>query len=202
MSTNAVQSVGVFCGASEGTSPEYKAAALEAGRLIAVNGLRLVYGGGGGARTGMMCATADGCLNHGGMVTGVIPEFLMGMEKPHPRVSDMRVVETMAERKRVLIEESDAFLILAGGIGTLDELFEVMTCKQLKLVNKPVLIVNTLGCYDGLKIWYDRAVQDQFVPANGGGVPLFAQTPQEALDLILSQHSKPALDMPLEEIVG
>jgi len=186
----ALKSVGVFCGSSPGTHPEYVRTALEMGTLLGENGLRLIYGGGGRSKNGtlgIMGAVADGCLDAGGPVTGVIPKFLVGPESAHPRVTDMRCVETMAQRKDVLIGESDAFVILSGGIGTLDELFEVMTWNQLKIIRKPVVVVNTLGVFDGLAQWYERAVGGGFVPADGGGVPRFVETPSAALDFLLGR---------------
>lgn len=188
--TSAVSSVGVFCGSSPGAHPEYVRTALEMGQLLGENKLRLVYGGGGRSKSGtlgIMGAVADGCLGAGGKVTGVIPTFLVGPESAHPGVQDMRRVETMAHRKDVLIGESDAFVILSGGIGTLDELFEVMTWNQLKIVRKPVVVVNTLGVFDGIAQWYERVVGDGFVPADGGGVPRFVETPASALDFLLGR---------------
>ncbi len=190
MSERKISSVGVFCGSGGGTRPQYIEAATELGGLLAAGSLRLVYGGGGlskNGKPGMMGSVADACLAGGGSVTGVIPTFLAGFENAHPGVSDMRFVGTMAERKDVLIAESDAFVILPGGIGTLDELFEVVTWNQLKMMDKPVLVVNTQGVFDGLAAWYERAVSEQFVPADGGGVPVFVSTPAEAVERLIDK---------------
>ncbi len=186
----AIVSIAVFCGSGPGRDPAFVAAADKFGALLGNRGWRLVYGGGStgpSGKRGMMGTVADGCLHAGGSVTGVIPTFLTAAEHAHPGVEDMRVVQSMAERKHVLINESDAFAILPGGIGTLDELFEVVTWNQLKLMNKPVVVVNTRGIFDGLQAWYERAIDEGFVPESSGGVPHFVTTPQEAIEWLASR---------------
>ena len=160
----------VFCGSSGGARPEYVAAAREAGAAIATRGLTLVYGGGG---KGMMGAVADGALEAGGQVVGVIPTWMMGKEAAHPGVTRMIEVDTMLERKTRMAELSGAFAVLPGGLGTLDELFEMATWSQLCLhgAPKPIGIVNTLGYYDHLLAWLTQAVAQGFVPATTAGMP-------------------------------
>ena len=140
--------------------------AFQAGQLIAQKGWRLVYGGGG---LGLMGSVADGALNAGGSVLGVIPELLVNAELAHPRVTELRIVPDMAVRKTRLIEQSDAFLILPGGMGTLDELFEVITLAQLGYMQKPIIIYNPDGFYDLLMQFGDHLVASGFVNAQHWG---------------------------------
>lgn len=137
-----IRTVAVFCGSRPGHDPAAIAGATEMGRSLAEAGIRLVYGGGA---TGMMGAVADAVLAGGGAVTGVIPEFLTQVEQAHPGVRDMVVTDTMHVRKRLMFDRSDAFVILPGGLGTLDELAEIVTWRQLGLHDKPILIVDVGG---------------------------------------------------------
>ena len=156
-------SVCVFCGAKPGLQgSRHVADAKLAGQLIAKRGWRLVYGGGG---RGLMGSVADGALDAGGSVLGVIPELLVEAELAHPRVTELRIVPDMAVRKTRLIEQSDAFLILPGGMGTLDELFEVITLTQLGYLQKPIIIYNPDGFYDLLMQFGDHLVANGFVNA-------------------------------------
>ena len=140
-------SVCVFCGSRSGASPAFETAARATGTLIGRMGWRLVYGGG---RAGLMGAVADAALAAGGRVVGVIPQALMEREHGHTGLSELQVVQTMHERKRLMAERSDAFLALPGGIGTLEELFEVWTWRQLGYHDKPVGLLNVDGYYDKL----------------------------------------------------
>ncbi len=140
-------SVCVFCGSSRRVPERHLAAARALGAGLAARGWRLVFGGGA---FGMMGACADGALAGRGPVTGVMTRALMDDERPHRGVSDTRVVSSMHERKRVMATESDAFVVLPGGLGTLEEAFEITTWKQLDLHGKPVLWVNLDGFFDRL----------------------------------------------------
>ena len=140
-------SVCVFCGSRSGASPAFETAARATGTLIGRMGWQLVYGGG---RAGLMGAVADAALAAGGRVVGVIPQALMEREHGHTGLSELQVVQTMHERKRLMAERSDAFLALPGGIGTLEELFEVWTWRQLGYHDKPVGLLNVDGYYDKL----------------------------------------------------
>jgi len=140
-------SICVYCGSRPGRTPSHAAAARDTGTLIGRLGWQLVYGGG---RAGLMGEVADATLAAGGSVIGVIPQSLMERELGHPGLSELHVVETMHERKRLMAERSDAFLALPGGIGTLEELFEVWTWRQLGYHDKPVGLLNTEGYYDKL----------------------------------------------------
>ena len=137
-----VTSVAVFCGASAGHLPLFRVAAEELGRGLAQAGLRLVYGGG---QVGLMGAVADAALAAGGEVIGVIPEFLTRSEVAHQHASEMIVTDSMHSRKARMFELADAFVSFAGGLGTLDETFEILTWRQLGLHDKPILIVDIAG---------------------------------------------------------
>ncbi len=140
-------SVCVYCGSRPGHWPAHAEAAREAGTLIGRLGWQLVYGGG---RAGLMGEVADAALAAGARVVGVIPQSLMERELGHGGLSELHVVQTMHERKRLMAERSDAFLALPGGIGTMEELFEVWTWRQLGYHDKPVGLLNTEGYYDKL----------------------------------------------------
>lgn len=144
---NDIRSVCVFCGAKPGADPKYVLATRAMGRAIAERGWRLVYGGG---RVGLMGVLADSVLATGGEAIGVIPQALMAREVGHQQLSRLEVVADMAERKRRMIEISDAFLTLPGGLGTLDELFEVLTLRQTRYHAKPVALFNQDGYFDTL----------------------------------------------------
>jgi hypothetical protein len=132
-----VHTVAVFCGAHAGHDPAFRAAATRLGRLLARADMRLVYGGG---RVGLMGALAEGALAEGGQVIGVIPEFLTRLEAAHHGLSELIITDSMHSRKRRMFELSDAFVSLPGGLGTLDETIEIITWRQLKLHDKPILI--------------------------------------------------------------
>ncbi len=136
----------VYCGSSPGKEPFYMEAAKKLGKVLAENGLELVYGG---ARVGLMGAVADSVLNNGGTVTGVIPEMLNN-HVSHSNLTKLHITETMHERKTLMFDLSDAFIALPGGIGTLEELFEVMTWAQLGSHSKPCGVLNINGYYDKL----------------------------------------------------
>ncbi len=155
-----IKKISVFCGSSIGKKPAYRRGAEEMGRLFAANGLELVYGGG---NIGMMGAIADAVLEKGGTVTGVIPEGLIDKEIAHGQVTEMHVVEDLMERKKMMIRISDAFIVLPGGFGTLDEMFEVVTMLQLGYIRKPAGILNTEHYYDDLIKMMNKGVQEQFV---------------------------------------
>jgi uncharacterized protein (TIGR00730 family) len=168
-----IHSVAIYCGSSPGNQPHFAALAYEIGQAMAQRGLRIVYGGGG---VGMMGAVADGALAHGGHVTGVIPTFLDTRELKHPRVTDMRVVATMHERKTMMVEESDAFLILPGGYGTLDELFEALTWSQLAIHARPIGVLNHHDYFTSVLAGLDGMVNHGFLRAEDRARCLSAPT--------------------------
>ena len=142
-----IRTVCVYCGSGPGTNPRFVEAAKAFGKSLAENGIRLVYGGGS---IGLMGAVATSALDHGGSVTGIIPDFLTARENALTRVQEMVVTPDMHERKRLMFERSDAFVALPGGIGTLEELVEQLTWKQLGRHTKPVLLANIDGFWEPL----------------------------------------------------
>lgn len=140
-------SVAVYCGARCGDDPAFTAAARTLGRLIAEDGVVLVYGGG---HVGLMGVLADAALAAGGRVVGVIPQSLVDREVGHAGLTELHVVKTMHERKHLMAERADAFIALPGGIGTLEELFEVWSWQQLGYHDKPIAMLNVAGYYDAL----------------------------------------------------
>jgi hypothetical protein len=137
-----VHSVAVFCGSHPGTQPAFRAAAEEFGRALATAGTRLIYGGG---RVGLMGAIADAARAAGGTVIGVIPEFLTRWEVAHDGLTELIVTDSMHSRKRKMFELADCFVSFPGGLGTLDETIEIMTWRQLKLHDKPILVCDIAG---------------------------------------------------------
>jgi uncharacterized protein (TIGR00730 family) len=144
---NKIKTLCVYCGSGPGTNPRFIEAAIALGRALAENGIRLVYGGGS---IGLMGAVATSVLDHGGSVTGIIPDFLTSREHALTRVQEMIVTPDMHERKRLMFERSDAFVALPGGIGTLEELVEQLTWQQLGRHSKPILIANIDGFWEPL----------------------------------------------------
>lgn len=153
-------SVGVFCGARHGLDPAFAEATREVARLLAARGHRIIYGGG---NVGLMGVLADAAVEAGAEIIGVIPRDMTERELAHTRLTELRIVETMAERKAVMAELSDAFLALPGGVGTLDELFEMVTWNQLNFQRKPVALLNVRGFYDHLWSWILRCREDRFI---------------------------------------
>lgn len=159
-----ITSVTVFCGASAGNDPIYASAAKSCGEYLAQKNIRLVFGGG---KIGMMGLSADAALEAGGRVTGVIPRFLRTKEVAHDGLSEMHEVRSMHERKSLMHDLSDAVIALAGGYGTLEELFEMLTWAQLGLHPKPIGLLNTKGYFNHLLAFLDHMVEEGFLsPAN------------------------------------
>ena len=156
----AISSLCVYCGSSAGASPVYAEAARRLGSELAKRGVRLVYGGG---RVGLMGIVADAVLKGGGEVTGVIPGHLQDREVGHDALSELVVVETMHERKAKMSELADAFAVLPGGLGTLDETFEIVTWRQLRLHDKPVVVVDVDGYWAPLESMIASMVDRGFV---------------------------------------
>ncbi len=154
--------VTVYCASSEGTLPAYRAEAESLGKAIAAAGLGMVYGG---ANIGLMGAAADAALAAGAEVIGILPEFLSGREIAHKHLTRLETVATMHQRKARMVALADAFLILPGGYGTLDELFEILTWSQLRMHAKPCILINTAGYWDKLLDFADSMVASGFLPA-------------------------------------
>lgn len=155
-----MKSILVFCGSNKGNNPAYETAAYELGKTLAQRGMRLIYGAG---NVGLMGILADSALEHGGEVTGVIPYFLREKEVCHLGLTELVIVQSMAERKLAMAERADAVITLPGGYGTLDELFEMLTLVQLSQANHPIGILNINGFFDPLIAQLNRMNEDKFL---------------------------------------
>jgi uncharacterized protein (TIGR00730 family) len=155
-----IKTVCVYCGSGPGTNPRFVEAARAFGKILAESGIRLVYGGGS---IGLMGAVATSVLDHGGKVTGIIPDFLTIRENALRRVQEMIVTPDMHERKRLMFEHADAFVALPGGVGTLEELVEQLTWQQLGRHSKPVLIANIEGFWEPLLTLFTHMRATQFI---------------------------------------
>ena len=155
-----IKSICVYCASGPGTNPAFVAAAKGFGRILAENGIRLIYGGGS---VGLMGAIADAVLDNGGEITGIIPEFLMNREHILLRAQERIVTRDMHERKRIMFERADAFVALPGGVGTLEELVEQITWAQLGRHKKPILIANIDGFWDPLCTLLERMRETLFI---------------------------------------
>jgi uncharacterized protein (TIGR00730 family) len=162
-----IRSLCVYCGSSGAVEAQYREAASELGAALAQAGIRLVYGGG---RVGLMGLLADAVLAARGKVTGIIPSHLRDAEVAHRGVSELVVVGSMHERKRLMAERADAFAILPGGIGTLDETFEIVSWKQLRLHHKPVLLVDIGGYWTPLRALLDHIIDTGFASPQSRGL--------------------------------
>lgn len=177
-----VARVAVYCGSAAGSDPAYIAEAVALGSEIAAAGLGLVYGG---ANVGLMGAVADAALAGGAEVIGVLPEILAGREIAHTGLTRLEPVPTMHQRKARMVALADAFVILPGGYGTLDELMEIVTWSQLRLHAKPCIVVNTAGYWDGLLTFLDSTVTAGFLKPENRELLLVAGNAAEAVWMAL-----------------
>jgi uncharacterized protein (TIGR00730 family) len=173
-----IRRICVFCGSNKGADPVYVEAARGLGRLFAKEGIALVYGGGS---VGLMGELADAVLHAGGEAIGVIPHALWAREVGHRGLTDLRIVETMHERKAQMADLADAFIALPGGLGTFEEIFEIWTWAQLGLHAKPLGFLDTNGYYRPLMQFLDRAVREQFVRAEHRAIALLDEDPATLL---------------------
>ncbi|MGH6642762.1 MAG: TIGR00730 family Rossman fold protein [Bradyrhizobium sp.] len=155
-----IKTVCVYCGSGSGSNPRFAEAAIGLGKVFAENNIRLVYGGGS---VGLMGAVAKSVLDHGGTVTGIIPDFLANRERMNPNLTELVVTPDMHERKRLMFERSDAFVALPGGVGTLEELVEQMTWQQLGRHTKPVLLANIDNFWEPLIALLSHMRANQFI---------------------------------------
>jgi uncharacterized protein (TIGR00730 family) len=179
--TPSVRNIAVFCASANGVSPLFRQAAEELGTALATRNIGLIYGG---AKVGLMQAVADACLSAGGHVTGVIPHVLVDLEVAHDGISELHVVDTMHTRKALMAEKSDAFIVLPGGYGTLEEMFEILAWQTLKLHSKPTLLLNVDGFYDLLIAFLNHAVAEGVLKPTNRANLLIASTVAEAIDLL------------------
>ncbi|MBF0776351.1 Rossman fold protein, TIGR00730 family [Streptococcus azizii] len=179
--------VTVYCGASLGENPLYQEGTIALGKWIAKNGHTLVYGGG---NTGLMGLIADTVLAHGGQVIGVIPEFLKERELAHPRLSELRTVTTMSERKLALIQEADVFIALPGGPGTLEEISEVISWARIGKNDKPCILFTIAGYYQALEQFFDTMVTAGFLTLEDREKTLFSDEIEE-IEAFIASYQPP-----------
>ena len=173
-----MKSITVFCGSNSGFRSDYAEAAKRLGGLLVANGIRLVYGGG---KVGLMGIIADEVMHLGGTVIGIIPDSLERKEVGHRAVTELRVVNSMHERKAMMAELADGFIAMPGGIGTFEEYFEILTWAQLGFHHKPCAILNIAGYYDGLLDLCDTAVGEGFLRREHRGLILEDSDPEALL---------------------
>jgi len=174
-----MKTICVYCGSSSGKSPEYRKAARALAKEMVARNISLVYGG---ADVGLMGEIANTVLAHGGEVTGIIPQSLIDKEVGRQGLTKLHIVDSMHARKALMAELSDGFIALPGGLGTLEELFEVLTWSQLGFHNKPCGLLNIKQYYDGLSQFLDHAVSQQFVKPIHRDMLIKANNPSKLLD--------------------
>ena len=177
-----ITSIAVFCGSQSGINPLYQQQAKELGKYLGENKIRLIYGGGS---KGLMGAIADSVMAYGGEVVGVIPELLIGWEHQHEGISDLQIVADMHSRKKIMYDLSDAAIILPGGYGTLDELFEMLTWNTLKIHEKKIIMLNTEGFYNHLLAHIKFMQESKFLYENWEERILLANTVEEVISFLV-----------------
>jgi uncharacterized protein (TIGR00730 family) len=187
-----IRSLCVLCGSREGTDPAYRRSAIRLGQLMAERGVRLVYGGGS---IGLMGVIADAVIEAGGEVVGVIPDFLIRYEVGHRRLTDLVVTESMHDRKRRMFEMADAFVVLPGGLGTLDETFEIVTWKQLRLHESPIIVLDVNGYWSPLIALVEATIRGGFAHPEVAELVTVVETPEQVLQCL---ETAP---MPREEVL-
>jgi uncharacterized protein (TIGR00730 family) len=179
MNRGTVKRICVFCGSQPGLRPIYQSTAEQLGQLLAQRSIELVYGGG---KAGLMGIVADATLAAGGRVIGIIPESLVAREVGHDGLTELHVVKTLHERKAIMADLSDAFIVLPGGYGTLEELSEVLSWAQLGLHQKPCAFLNLEGFYDPLITFFDHLVAEKFLLPSSRSLVLEEKDPVTLLD--------------------
>ena len=185
-----MKNISIFCGAHEGNNPKYGEEAKKVAEIIAKKGINVVFGGG---NVGLMKIISDTALDNGVEVLGISLKSLHALELANPRLKEIVVTDTLLDRKDEFMSRSDAFIVLPGGVGSLDELAEIMASNQLGIINKPVGILNTEGYYDHLLSWFNKAVEEGFIsPANLKEL-LVSDSPQELVEMVVN-HTRPSDD--------
>ena len=177
-----IKRVCVFCGSRAGRRDAFTVAARTIGHLLATRGVGVVYGGGG---SGLMGCLADSAMRAGGEVIGVIPSFLVGQERAHPDVRDMRVVETLSQRKEMMMTLADGFIVLPGGVGTLDELFEVVSLRFLGLHDKPIGLLDVHGYFTQIREMSEMGQEEQFIHESVLDVMIHETDPERLLERVI-----------------
>ena len=193
---NQIHSVCVYSASSPKINPVYFKAAEELGSLLAEHHIRLINGAGS---IGLMCAVADAVLKNGGEVTGVIPRFMVEQNWHHTGLTELIEVESMHERKQKMANLSDGIVALPGGCGTLEELLEIITWKQLGLYLNPIVILNVNGFFDPLLEMLGKAIDENFMRQQHGDIWKVAQTPEEALRLL---YETPVWDISIRKFAA
>mgnify|MGYP001455378423 FL=1 len=183
-----MNNISIFCGAHEGKNPEYAKAAKLVAEYIAKKGINVVFGGG---NVGLMKIISDTALDNGVKVLGISLKSLHALELANPRLNEIVVSETLLDRKDKFMSRSDAFIVLPGGVGSLDELAEIMASNQLGIINKPVGILNTEGYYDDLLKWFSKAVDEGFISSENLKELLVSDSPEKLVEMITS-HQRPS----------
>ena len=183
MTNSDVKSICVFCGAALGADPAFKEAAVDLGTRMAARGVRVVFGAG---HVGRMGTVADAVLAGGGEVIGVIPEFLRDKDLAHQGLTELHVVDSMHTRKRMMFDLSDAFFVLPGGLGTLEEAFEMITWRQLGRHEKPIVLINTREYWQPFGVLVERVIDEDFAHGNPDDYFSIEPTPEAALNALFS----------------
>jgi uncharacterized protein (TIGR00730 family) len=178
---SSIQSVCVFCGAQNAVDKKYLDMGSRFGSMLAESKIRLVYGGGD---CGLMGAVANSVMQGGGHATGVFPISLRNLENEHKSLSEIVIVGSMHERKKLMFDLSHAFVVLPGGFGTMDEMFEILTWRQLQLHEKPVIIVNYDGYWDKLIALMDNIIGTRFARAETSSFYQVVSTPEDAMEIL------------------
>ena len=185
-----MKNISIFCGAHEGNNPKYAEAAKSIAGIISKKGINVVFGGGD---VGLMKVISDTALNNGVDALGISLRSLYELELVNPRLKEVVVAETLLDRKDIFMDRSDAFIVLPGGVGSLDELAEVMASNQLGIINKPIGILNTEGYYDHLLSWFKKAVEEGFISSANFDELLISSSPEELVDMVVN-NKRPSDD--------
>ena len=180
-----MKNISVFCGAHEGNNPRYAQDAKVIGELLASKGINIVFGGG---NVGLMKIVSDAALDNGVKATGIGLESLHKLELVNPRIENPIITKTLLDRKDEFMKRSDAFIVLPGGVGSLDELAEIMANNQLGLINKPVGLLNTEGYYDHLIAWMQNAVKEGFISEANFNDLIISDSCEDLVDKILKNN--------------
>ena len=185
-----IKNISVFCGAHLGNNPIYASEAKKVAEVIVKKGMNVVFGGGD---VGLMGVVSHTAIDNGGEVLGISLQSLYELELTNPRIQEVVVAQTLLERKDIFMQRSDAFIVLPGGVGSLDELAEVMCSNQLGIINKPIGILNTNGYYDHLLAWMKKAVEEGFVSDANFNELIVSNSCEDLIERVVSEK-RPADD--------
>jgi len=180
-----MKNISVFCGAHEGKNPRYAQDAKKIGEILAAKGINVVFGGG---NVGLMKIVSDAALDNGVDAIGICLESLHNLELVNPRLKNQIITKTLLDRKDEFMKRSDAFIVLPGGVGSLDELAEIMANNQLGLINKPVGLLNTEGYYDHLLLWMRKAVEEDFITEANFNDLIVSSSCEDLVNLIIENN--------------